>query len=84
LEQLDNYRISDNELIKQCIKNKRSYQELLYKRFADKMYSVCLIYSENEDDACDILQDGFIKVFNKLNSYNFNRFTRRLDKTSNG
>lgn len=35
------------------------------------MYSICLTYADNEDDAADILQDAFIKVFRKLNTYYF-------------
>lgn len=41
-------------------------QELLYKKFSSKMYGVCLRYSGNVDDANDLLQEGFIKVFKNL------------------
>ncbi len=71
MEIFEENNISDKELIQHCIKNNRHYQEILYRRYADKMYSVCLTYSENDDDACDILQDGFIKVFRKLHKYSF-------------
>ena len=53
-------------LLKQCKKGKRGSQEELYRRFASAMYGLCLQYSNNEEDAQDILQDGFIKVFEKL------------------
>jgi len=42
-------------------------QEELYNRFSGKMYAVCLRYSSNSDDAQDLLQDGFIKVYRNLN-----------------
>jgi RNA polymerase sigma factor (sigma-70 family) len=57
-------------------------QELLYSRFAPKMYAVCLRYSNNADDACDLLQDGFIKVFKNLDKYrgdgSFEGWIRRI------
>ena len=59
------------KIIKACIKGDRIAQKHLYQMFADKMYSVCLRYAANEDEAKDILQDGFIKVFLHLNQFNF-------------
>ncbi|MEN8204068.1 MAG: sigma-70 family RNA polymerase sigma factor [Bacteroidota bacterium] len=53
-------------LIKGCKKGKPKSQEELYRRFASAMYGVCLQYASGEEDAQDILQDGFIKVFAKL------------------
>lgn len=64
--------MSEEELIKRCIANERQAQEILYRQHADKMYNVCLTYTNDEDEACDILQDGFIKVFRNLDSYRFN------------
>jgi RNA polymerase sigma-70 factor (ECF subfamily) len=42
---------------------------MLYQRFAPKMYAVCLRYSNNSDDAQDLLQEGFIKVFRNLEKF---------------
>lgn len=57
-------------------------QELLYTRFAPKMYAVCLRYSGNSDDAQDLLQEGFIKVFKNLEKYrgdgSFEGWIRRI------
>ena len=61
----------DQELIRSSIREDRRSQEQLYRKYADKMYSVCLTYSDGEDDACDILQDGFIKVFSNLHKFKF-------------
>src|SRR4051812_29504775 len=44
-------------------------QEELYNRFAPKMYAVCLRYSNNADDAQDLLQEGFIKVYRNLHRF---------------
>jgi RNA polymerase sigma factor (sigma-70 family) len=64
--------MSDKELIQRCIADERQCQEALYRKYADKMYNVCLTYTKDEDEACDVLQDGFIKVFASLGSYTFN------------
>ena len=53
-------------LLKECKRGKSGSQEKLYRRFASAMYGLCLQYASNEEDAQDILQDGFIKVFAKL------------------
>lgn len=53
-------------LLKECKRGKSGSQEELYRRFASAMYGLCLQYASCEDDAQDILQDGFIKIFAKL------------------
>jgi RNA polymerase sigma factor (sigma-70 family) len=54
----------------------------LYERFAPKMYGVCLRYAGKAEEAEDILQEGFIKVFNKMSSYrgegSFEGWIRRI------
>ena len=59
------------ELIKGCLEGNRRDQELLYRRHAGKLYAVCLQYSGNDDEAKDILQEGFIKIFENLHNYKF-------------
>lgn len=57
-------------------------QELLYHRFSAKMYTVCLRYSGNPEDARDLLQEGFIKVFKNLEKFrkegSFEGWVRRI------
>lgn len=53
-------------LIKGCKKGNARSQEKLYVLFSAAMYGLCLQYASNEDDAKDILQDGFVKVFQKI------------------
>jgi RNA polymerase sigma-70 factor (ECF subfamily) len=53
-------------LLKGCKKGRARSQEALYRRFASAMYGLCLQYASSEEDAQDILQEGFIKVFGKL------------------
>ena len=61
----------ERELIELCIEDNRNAQEKLYRLHADKMFSVCLYYAENRDEACDFLQEGFLMVFRKLEKFNF-------------
>lgn len=58
-----------DELIKKCRAGERKAQELLYKQFASKMLGVCLRYATDKMEAEDMLQNGFIKVFTKINDY---------------
>jgi RNA polymerase sigma factor (sigma-70 family) len=60
----------ERELVDGCLKGRRESQQQLYKRYASKMFGVCLGYAKDRDDAKDILQEGFIKVFSKLHLYN--------------
>ncbi|MDB5005749.1 MAG: sigR 1 [Mucilaginibacter sp.] len=52
-----------------CLKNDRKQQELLYKNLAPKMLAVCMRYANDKDEAQDILQEGFIKMFNNAHKY---------------
>jgi RNA polymerase sigma factor (sigma-70 family) len=69
LDQKSNYTIAESDLIEGCIKGDRRMQEELYRRFAPKMYAVCLRYSNNSEDAQDLLQEGFIKVYRNLHRF---------------
>ena len=69
MQQTGNQNITDTDLIKGCIAGDPRSQELLYERFAPKMYAVCLRYAGNNDDAQDLLQEGFIKVFRNLEKF---------------
>jgi len=53
-------------LIDGCIKGDPGSQEKLYRQFSGAMYGLCLQYASSEEDARDILQDGFVKVFRKI------------------
>ena len=58
-------------LINDCIKGHRNAQSQLYQLFATKMFTVCLRYAKNKEEAEDILQEGFVKVFISLRQFNF-------------
>lgn len=60
---------SDEQLIEGCLNNESYYQELLYKRFAPKMFGVCMRFAKNQMEAEDIMQEGFIKVYSYLKTF---------------
>jgi RNA polymerase sigma factor (sigma-70 family) len=64
-----NHNIPESDLIIGCIQGNRQMQEELYNRFSGKMYAVCLRYANNADDAQDLLQEGFIKVYRNLHRF---------------
>lgn len=52
-----------------CLRNDRKQQEMLYKVLAPKMLAICLRYAKDKDEAQDILQEGFIKMFKNMGNY---------------
>lgn len=56
-------------LVDACIRKEAVGMEKFYNRFAPKMYGVCLRYTDNPDDARDLLHDGFIKAFQSLHQF---------------
>ena len=70
------------ELVDGCLANDRRAQQRVHELFYGKMMAVCMRYTKNTDQAKDILQDGFIKVFRSMESYNragsFEGWIRRI------
>ncbi len=77
-----NQIITESDLINGCMQGNRRMQEELYRRFSPRMYAVCLRYASNAEEAEDILQEGFIKIFKKLDSFrgdgSFEGWIRRI------
>jgi RNA polymerase sigma-70 factor (ECF subfamily) len=59
----------EKDLIKACIRKERWAQKKLYEEHYSKMMGVCLRYSNSQEDALDILHEGFIKVFKNISKY---------------
>ncbi len=74
--------MSNEELIKNCLKGKPSAQKKLYDLYAPKLMAVCYRYANNHSEAQDMLQDGFVKIFEKLDKYSglgsFEGWMRRI------
>jgi len=63
--------IITQDVLKACIAGRRASQDLLYHHFAPRMFGICLRYAHDHPTAEDLLQEGFIKVFNKLDMYRY-------------
>src|SRR6202012_4431777 len=76
------HKYTIDELIKRCRAGERKAQEMLYKQFASKMLAVCMRYATDKMEAEDMLQNGFIKVFRKIDDYrgdgSFEGWIRRI------
>ena len=59
----------DLKLIESCIKGDRSAQKVIYDRLAPRMFPVCIRYVGDRELAQDILQDGFVTLFTRLDTY---------------
>ena len=64
--------IREEELIQGCKQNDRSAQKMLFEKYANKMMAVCMRYCKNQEDAKDLLQDGFYKIFTSIKTFKGN------------
>jgi RNA polymerase sigma factor (sigma-70 family) len=62
-------KLSDQEVIAGCIRGERSAQKALYERYCRKMLVTCQRYTKTIQEAEDVLQEGFIKVFNAIKDF---------------
>lgn len=76
------YNYKEEDLITACLRKERWAQKVLYEEHYPKMMGVCLRYAGNQDEALDILHEGFIKVFKNLHRYepgtSLNSWIRRI------
>lgn len=61
--------MNELQIIAGCKEQKREAQKVLYEKYARVMYGICLRYSSDMDTAQDLLQDGFMKVFASIESF---------------
>lgn len=61
--------MEEYHLIEDVIKGSAKAQKEFYQKFAPKMYAVSLRYARDRDEAKDIMQEGFVKVFSNLHSF---------------
>lgn len=70
------------QLIQGCLNGDRRSQQAVYKLLYGKMKAVCLRYTKDSDQAMDVLQEGFIKVFQNMEKYtgvgSFEGWVRRI------
>lgn len=74
--------MTDQELIQGCLREEAHCQKELFQRYSGRMLAVCLRYARHRLEAEDILQEGFIKVFNNIGSFkskgSFEGWIRRI------
>ncbi len=61
--------MTNEQLIDKCKKGDARAQRMLYDKFGPKLMAVCYRYAGNAEEAKDILQDGFIKIFENMEKY---------------
>lgn len=61
--------MTEEQLLAGCMMNNAAAQEALYTRFSPRMLGVCYRFARNREDAEDMLQEGFIKVFTQMHQY---------------
>jgi len=61
--------MTEEQMLAGSIKNNASAQEAFYNKFSPKMLGVCYRFAKNREDAEDMLQEGFIKIFTQLHQY---------------
>lgn len=57
------------DVVEKCKSNDRAAQMKLYQQYCDGMYTVAMRFVKNADDAEDVLQEAFIKAFQKIHQY---------------
>jgi len=71
-----------SDIIKRCRQGDRKAQEAVYNLLAGKMFAICLRYCSNYEDARDLLHDGFVTIFTKIDKFNnvgsFEGWVRRI------
>lgn len=74
--------MTEQILIEGCIKNDALSQRELYNKYSSKMLGICYRFAYNKNDAQDILQEGFIKIFSQIHTFqnkgSFEGWVRRI------
>lgn len=61
--------MTEEQMLAGCLQNDAASQDSLYSRFSPRMLGVCYRFAKNREDAEDMLQEGFIKVFSQIHQY---------------
>lgn len=74
--------MTEQSLIQACTQNNAAAQRELYNRFSGLLFSICYRYAANREDAEDMLQESFVKIFTRITSFemkgNFEGWLRKL------
>jgi RNA polymerase sigma factor (sigma-70 family) len=74
--------MTEEAILQGCFKNQAAAQRELYNRYSPKMLAVCYRFAHNREDAEDMLQEGFIKIFSQIHTFQskgaFEGWVRRI------
>jgi RNA polymerase sigma factor (sigma-70 family) len=62
-------QLTEQELIKGCIRQDKLYQKLLFSTFSGRFMTICLRYASNKMEAEDMMQEGFMAIFNNISQF---------------
>ena len=63
--------MDDRQLVEGCLKGQSEMQKLLYDKYSSKLFTVCRRYTRDDLEAEDVIQEGFVLVFSKLDTFGF-------------
>jgi RNA polymerase sigma factor (sigma-70 family) len=63
--------ITERDLVEACLARQPKAEELLYKKYSPVLFAICLRYSNNSENAKDMLQESFVKIFERLKDFRF-------------
>ncbi|MFI5156330.1 MAG: RNA polymerase sigma factor [Chitinophagales bacterium] len=63
------FTMTEEAILIGCLKNQAAAQRELYNRYSPKMLAVCFRFAHKREDAEDMLQEGFIKVFSQIHTF---------------
>jgi len=73
---------NEEDFIQACVRNEKWAQKKLYEDYYGSMMPLCMRYTNNREDALDVLHEGFIKVFRNISKYkpgtSLNSWIRRI------
>jgi len=73
---------TEEEIVEGCLKGSRKFQKVLYEKYYGSMMAVCMRYTQDREEARDVLHEGFMKVYKNLNKYsrgtNLGAWIRRI------
>lgn len=58
--------MDDQELVRKCIRRDNNAREELFRRYSPRLLALCLRYTHSRAEADDLLQDAFIKIFDRI------------------
>ena len=68
---LNNQKYDEKEIVAGCVRNERKAQEILFRKHFDTMMRMCMRYTHDRDRAMEIVNIGFLRVFQKLHTFEF-------------